>query len=131
MKYLLMLYADEIAGDAVPPAEMAKWIDKMHAYQEALSEAGAFVSTAGLARSHEATTVHLDHGEMKVRNGPYAETRDQLGGFYIRGARHGSRAALGGAVPGGSVGQDRGPSLRALRATLKASPRRVYRSRGR
>jgi len=83
MKYLLMLYADEIARDAVPPAEMAKWMDKMRAYQEALSEAGAFVSTAGLARSHEATTVHLDHGEMKVRNGPYAETRDQLGGFYI------------------------------------------------
>ena len=83
MKYLLMLYADETAGDAIPPAEMARWMDKMSAYQEVLTKAGAFVSTTGLARSYEATTVHLDNGELKVRDGPYAKTHEQLGGFYV------------------------------------------------
>jgi hypothetical protein len=83
MQFLLMLYADEKAGDAIPAAEMHAWMEKMSAYQAALEKAGAFVMTAGLARSYEATTVNLEKGEMKVHDGPYAETREQLGGFYI------------------------------------------------
>ena len=83
MKYMLMLYADEAAGDAVPHDQMVKWMEKMHAYQQALEKAGAFVETAGLARSREATTVNLEDGEMKVHDGPYAESREQLGGFFI------------------------------------------------
>jgi len=83
MRFMLMIYADEKAGDAIPPAEMAGWMDKMFAYQAALEKAGAFVETVGLARSYEATTVHLENGEMKVHDGPYAETREQLGGVYI------------------------------------------------
>jgi hypothetical protein len=83
MKHILMIYADEKAGDAIPRAEMEKWMEKMYAYQATLEKAGVFVETAGLARSYEATTVHLEDGELKVHDGPYAETREQLGGFYI------------------------------------------------
>jgi hypothetical protein len=82
MNYMLLIYADEKAGDNIPPAEMAGWMDKMMAYREALTKAGVFIETVGLARSFEATTVHLDHGELKVQDGPYSETREQLGGFY-------------------------------------------------
>jgi hypothetical protein len=59
----------------------------MYAYQAALEKAGAFVMTVGLARSYEATTVHLEDGELKVHDGPYADTREQFGGFYIIEAR--------------------------------------------
>ncbi len=83
MRYMLLIYADEKAGDAVPPAEMHLWMDKMYAYQAALEKAGAFIDTTGLARSHEATTVHIDSGQLQVQDGPYADTREQLGGFYI------------------------------------------------
>lgn len=83
MNYMLMIYANEKAGDAIPRAEMDKWMDKMFAYQAALEKAGAFVQTVGLARSYEATTVNLVDGELKVHDGPFAETREQLGGFYI------------------------------------------------
>lgn len=83
MRFMLMIYADEAAGDAVPHEEMARWMDRMHAYQQTLEKAGAFIETVGLARSREATTVNLEDGEMKVHDGPYLESREQLGGFYI------------------------------------------------
>lgn len=83
MRYLLMLYADEKAGAAMPEAEMAKAMDRMYAYQEALQKAGAFVDTAPLARTPAARTIRLTDGELQVTDGPYAETREQLGGYYI------------------------------------------------
>lgn len=98
MKYMLMLYADEKAGAAIPPEEMAKAMEGLYAYQAALEKAGAFVMTAPLARTPEAKTLRMaggairptdagvfvnDGGELRVHDGPYAETREQFGGFYI------------------------------------------------
>lgn len=83
MRYMLMLYADEKAGAAIPHAEMAKWMDKMYAYQRTLEKAGAFVATNGLARTTEAVTLSTDGGELRVHDGPYAETREQFGGYFI------------------------------------------------
>lgn len=101
MRYILMLYADENAGAQIPPEQMAKAMDTMFAYQDALTKAGAFVMTSPLARTHDARTIRMEGGEvrardgnggsffvneggeMKVHDGPYAETREQLGGFYI------------------------------------------------
>ncbi len=97
MRYILMLYADEKAGAAIPPDQMQKAMDSLFAYQEALSKAGAFVMTAPLARTHDAKTLSMHggdagfdgatftnpSGELRVHDGPYAETREQFGGFYI------------------------------------------------
>lgn len=83
MRYLLMIYADEKAGAQIPPDEMARWMDKMYAYQQTLERAGAFVATEGLSRSTNAVTLSTLDGELKVHDGPYAETREQLGGYYI------------------------------------------------
>ena len=83
MRYMLMLYAEERAGDAIPKADMDKWMDKMFAFEAALEKAGIHIMNAGLARSYEATTVHLENNELKAHDGPYADTREQLGGFYI------------------------------------------------
>lgn len=101
MKYLLMLYADEKAGAALPPETMAQAMKSMYAYQDALAKAGAFVMTSPLARTPDAKTIRMDGGEivtndsaeglhfvreggeLTVHDGPYADTREQLGGFYI------------------------------------------------
>ena len=101
MRYMLMLYADEKAGAQIPPDQMQKAMETLYAYQEALTKAGAFVMTAPLARTHDAKTLRMeggdatfhqdakgaafvnDTGELKVHDGPYAETREQFGGFYI------------------------------------------------
>ncbi len=104
MQYLLMLFADEKAGTAIPPEMMAKAMDNLFAYQEALTKAGAFVMTSPLARTHDARTLRMEGGEvayrpegdkvfvteggeLKVHDGPYADTREQLGGIYIIEAR--------------------------------------------
>lgn len=83
MQYMLLLYADEKAGASLPEKEMAAWMNKMGEYGAALEKAGAFVATGGLGRTRDATTVHLDDGQLKVHNGPYAETHEQLGGYYL------------------------------------------------
>ncbi len=101
MRYMLMLYADEKAGAAIPPEQMAKAMDSLFAYQAALEKAGAFVMTSPLARTHDAKTLRMSGGEpgfdgqtftnpageLQVHDGPYAETREQFGGFYMIEAR--------------------------------------------
>ncbi|SEQ05561.1 Uncharacterized conserved protein [Devosia sp. YR412] len=82
MKYLLMLYAEEKAGLAIPPEQMAGFMAKMAAYQETLEKAGAFVATAALQPTFEAKTIS-NAGELKVHDGPYADTREQFGGYFI------------------------------------------------
>jgi hypothetical protein len=82
--YMLLLHADEQAGQVIPPADMAKWMDKMHAYKAALDKAGAHIAHGALGLSTSATVVNLDKaGEMQVHNGPFVETREQLGGYYL------------------------------------------------
>ena len=53
------------------------------AYTKALQDAGIFVSGAGLQLPDTATTVQLRDGKRQVQDGPYADTKEQLGGFYI------------------------------------------------
>lgn len=102
MKYLLMLYADEQAGAQIPPEQMAKAMETMGAYQAALEKAGAFVATAALRPTWDAKTLRMEGGEvverygtflneggeLMVHDGPYAETREQLGGYFIIDAPH-------------------------------------------
>ena len=83
MRYMLMLYADEKAGMALPKEAMAGWMEKMQAYAEALEKAGAHVAHGALGPTSEATTVTAPKGEMQVHNGPFAETKEQLGGYYM------------------------------------------------
>ena len=83
MKYLLMLFAEERVGLAMPPEQMAGFMKQMHAYQETLEKAGAFVATAALAPTPDAKTIRLTDGDLKVQDGPYADTREQFGGYYI------------------------------------------------
>ncbi len=86
-QFMLLLYAEEKVGLAMPKAQMAAWMDKMHAYAEALEKAGAHVSHGALGATNDATTVNLDSGQMRVHAGPFAETQEQLGGYYLIKAR--------------------------------------------
>jgi hypothetical protein len=88
MRYLLMLYADEKVGAQIPPDQMDKFMQTMFAYQAALEKAGAFVMTSPLHPTTEAKTLSTQAGELKVHDGPYAETREQFGGFYLIEAKN-------------------------------------------
>lgn len=64
MKYMLMLYAEEKVGLAIPPEQMAKVMETMGAYQAALEKAGAFIMTSPLARTSDARTLRMAGGEV-------------------------------------------------------------------
>jgi len=82
MRYMLLFYDEEpttMPSQAETDAEMAEW----YAYDSALREAGIFVSSEALQPSQTATTVRLKSKERMVTDGPFAETREVLGGYYV------------------------------------------------
>ena len=83
MKYLLMIYASEAEESKMPQAEMGKMMQAYGAYTEALTKAGALQAGERLRPSTDATSVKVRNGKTEVLNGPYAETREQLGGYYV------------------------------------------------
>src|SRR5450631_1607191 len=88
MRYVLMLYADDKAGEAIAPDLMEAFMGQMYAYREALIKAGVFIETNPLARADTACCLRLENGEVKVHDGPYAETREQLGGYFLISVRN-------------------------------------------
>jgi hypothetical protein len=83
MQYLLLIYANEAAWDSMTPAQQEEGVGAYFAYAEALSEADALVSSSRLTPSTSATTVRLENGKSQVLDGPYADSKEQLGGFYL------------------------------------------------
>jgi hypothetical protein len=81
MKYMLMIYRDEalFAADAKSGAHSAPYV----AYAEALKKSGALVGGDRLQVSETASTVRVTGNKTEVLDGPYADTKEQLGGFYI------------------------------------------------
>ena len=83
MKYLLMIYASESDENAMSPDDTGKLMQAYGAYTEALVKAGAMQAGERLRPSSDATSVRVRQGKTEVLNGPYAETREQLGGYYL------------------------------------------------
>jgi hypothetical protein len=83
MKYLLSIYASEIEEDKMSPEDTGKLMQAYGAYTEALIKAGALQAGERLRPSTDATSVRVRGGKTEVLNGPYAETREQLGGYYV------------------------------------------------
>jgi hypothetical protein len=83
MKYALFLYNDEKAAQHATPEQMQQIQGAFMAYTKALTEAGVFVATDWLKPSLTATTITLRDGTRRVQDGPYADSKEQLGGYYI------------------------------------------------
>ena len=83
MKYLLSIYASEAAENAMPPETLGKVMQAYGAYTDALTQAGVLQGAERLRPSTDATSVRVRNGKTEVLNGPYAETREQLGGYYL------------------------------------------------
>ena len=83
MRFLLLIYDDESGSEDATPEQFAAMLAEYEAYDRAVQEAGVFVSGEGLQPSSTATTVKVRDGETIVTDGPFAETREQLGGYYL------------------------------------------------
>ena len=82
MRYMLMIYADEATFKSATPADVGQMMAAYGAYTEALTKAGVLTASERLQPVATATTVRLAKGKTEVLNGPYAETKEQFGGYY-------------------------------------------------
>lgn len=83
MQYLLMLYADESGWTKMTPEQQQQGYAAYMAYTQALKTAGTYVGSNRLQPVSTATTVRLADGKPQVLDGPYVESKEQLGGYYL------------------------------------------------
>jgi hypothetical protein len=82
MQYMLLIYEDErIYGDKTDDPALLEIVGKHRAFAEGLGS--AMKGGAGLRSTETATTVRTAGGSQTIHDGPFAETKEQLGGFYI------------------------------------------------
>ena len=82
-QYLLSVYANESDIANMSPDDMQKIFDAVDVFNAEVKDAGAWVFAGGLHPPSTATTVRSDDGKVTVTDGPYAETKEQMGGFWI------------------------------------------------
>jgi hypothetical protein len=83
MKYILMDYVYEAGWPQLTRDEKEHWLGAYRAYMEAMTKAGVLKDSRGLQPTSAATTVRVANSKTQVLDGPYAETKEQLGGFHI------------------------------------------------
>lgn len=83
MQYMLLLHLDEKAMQNSSQEERGQRYAAYSAYTQAMKEAGLYQAGAPLQPTSTATTVRVSNGKSSVLNGPYAEAKEQLGGYYL------------------------------------------------
>ena len=83
MKYLLVIYGDESAQEAIPEEQMGDFMAGWFAFDEKIRSAVNVLGGEGLEPTSTATTVRMNDGQVVTSDGPFAETKEQLGGFYL------------------------------------------------
>jgi len=87
MKYLCLVYHEESKIDALPASEYDAIMCEVLAYREELRRGGHYITSSPLQSVQSATTIRVRDGRVSITDGPFAETREQLGGFYLIEAR--------------------------------------------
>ena len=82
MRYMLLIYGDESRGGNMTEEEGNAIMAAYYAYGDAATAAGIHLSSEALYETTQAKTVRVRNGKTLVTDGPFAETKEQLGGFY-------------------------------------------------
>jgi hypothetical protein len=102
MRYMLLIYGDE---EVLTDAVREKCYRESTAVANQLKSAGQYLGSAPLQTVATATTVRVRDGKRMVTDGPFAETREQLGGFFMVEAKNLDEAIeIAGRIPGASFG---------------------------
>ena len=104
MQYLLLIYGPE-PDETTPPETMAAMLTEYNAFTKEVRDRGAFIAAEALQPVATATTVRVRDGQTVTTDGPFAETKELLGGFYLIEARDLDVAIeLAGKIPGARNG---------------------------
>jgi hypothetical protein len=83
MQYLCLIYDDETNWGSMPEDERNAVFAEYGTFTESIKESGNYVAGDALQPTSTATTVRVRNGETLVTDGPFAETKEQLGGYYL------------------------------------------------
>jgi len=87
MKYLCLIYSDETQWPKLPKADADKWMGEYMEFTDHIKQSGHYVGSNRLQPTQAATTVRIRNGKLSTTDGPFAETKEQLGGYYLIEAR--------------------------------------------
>jgi hypothetical protein len=108
MKYVVLIYDENSANPSAEPPDPEVWQQVMgdyNAYTQMVRDRGAYVAAEALQPVTTATTVRIRDGKTMTTDGPFAETKEALGGFYLIEAKDLDEALeLGAACPGAKSG---------------------------
>jgi hypothetical protein len=105
MRYLCLIYASEAQMAGVSAAHMPQFVNAHLDYDDALRASGQLVETEALQAAHTAAVVRVRRGELSVTTGPFAETSEQLGGFYLVEAASDDEAVrIAAGIPSARIG---------------------------
>jgi hypothetical protein len=105
MKYAFTIYGDESRRESATPEQQQEMSQAYGALTQEMEQKGVLVAGDGLYPTATATTVRVRDGERDVTDGPFAETKEQLGGFYVLDVKDLDEAIEWAAkIPGSQVG---------------------------
>jgi hypothetical protein len=105
MEYLCLIYEDETLWQKMPKAEMDKLYAEYAAFKDGIKKSGNLIGCNPLEPTHAATTVRVRNGKVLTTDGPFAETKEQLGGYFLIEARDLNDAIqVASRIPGARLG---------------------------
>ncbi len=87
MRYLCLIYENEKAWETMPKEEADAVFGEYFSFTEGIRQSGHHLGGEPLQPTHTATTVRVRNGKVSTTDGPFAETKEQLGGYYLINAR--------------------------------------------
>lgn len=104
MKYLCLICAEKVM-EQMPRADADKHFEEYRAFTDAIRQSGHYLGCNRLLPPDAATTVRVRNGRVSVTDGPWIETKDQLGGYYLIEARDLNEAIqVASRIPGAKFG---------------------------
>jgi hypothetical protein len=105
MRYMLLIYVDQLIWEKVAEDERQQMVKESVKLANEVDSSGHYLSAARLQPTSTATTVRVREGNRLVTDGPFAETREQLGGYYLIDAKDIEEAmSIAARIPGARVG---------------------------
>ena len=105
MQYLLLIYDPEKAWAEMPEAERNKLFSEYMTFTNDIKTSGHYRAGDALQPTHTATTVRVRDGKISTTDGPFAETREQLGGYYLVEAKDLDEATkIAARIPSAKIG---------------------------
>jgi hypothetical protein len=125
MKYLCLVYVEEAKRDSLPAAEYSALVNESADYIEELKASRHYIAAEPLHSVTTAVTVRVRNGTPAVTDGPYAETKEQLGGFFLIDARDLNEAIrIAERIPPARIGAIEVRAVRDLQEYVEIARRR-------